>query len=206
MLKELGKIFGSAERVKLMRFFLAHPEMQIEIDEIVKRLRVKKPVLKKEIKNLETIGMLTPLLLEEDIEIKMKGGKTKIKTKVSDGSELNRKYMYAQKLAELLLDFRFINRDTLLEDLRKYGKIKLLSLGGLFLQDDNGKLDLLIVGDALDKEKIENYLKGLEADFGTEIKYVVYESEEYKYRMNLFDRLIRDFFKSKHEKIIDRMN
>ena len=207
MLKELGKIFGSAERVKLMRFFLAHPEIQIEIDEVVKRLRVKKPVLKKEIKNLETIGMLTPIILEEDIEIKMKSGKSKFKTIKSDGLELNRSYTYADKLAELLLDFRFISREDLLDDLKKFGKIKLLALGGIFVKDEaNGKLDLLLVGDALDKEKIEYYLRGMEADFGTEIRFSVFESEEFNYRLNMFDRLIKDFFKSPHEKVLEKIN
>ena len=207
MLKELGKIFGSVERVKLMRFFLAHPDLQIEVDEVVKRLRIKKPILKKEIKNLETIGMLTPIILEEDIEIKMKSGKSKFKTIKSDGLELNRNYTYADKLAELLLDFRFISREDLLDDLKKFGKIKLLAIGGIFVKDEaNAKLDLLLVGDALDKEKMDYYLRGMEADFGTEIRFSIFESEEFNYRLNMFDRLIKDFLKSPHEKIVEKIN
>ncbi len=206
MLKELGKIFGSTERVKLMRFFLSHQEAQIEIDELVKRLRVKKLVLKKEIKNLETTGMLTPIIVEEDVEIKLKNGTIKTKTVKSDGVEMNQKFIYKDKLSELLLDFKFIDNEDLLSDLKKFGKIKLFAIGGIFLNDEKGKLDLIVVGDALDKEKIEYYLRGMEADFGTEIRFVVYESEEYNYRMNMFDRFLKDFFKSPHIKVLAKLS
>lgn len=205
MLKELGKIFGSIERVKLMRFFLAHPEAQEDADVLVKRLRIQKNLLKKEIKNLVSIGMLTPLLLEEEIEIKKKN-KTTIKKKTSDGLELNKSYVYADKLAELLLDFRFIDRFALLEDIKKYGKIKLLCVSGIFLQSDKGNMDLVIVGDALDKDKIENYIRTMEADFGTEVKFAVFESEEFRYRVNMFDRLLRDFFNAPHEKVLEKIS
>ncbi len=204
MLKELGKIFGSSERVKLMRFFLAHKEVQIEVEELTKRLRIKTATLKKEIKNLETIGMLTPLLLEEEVEIKLKSGKVKYKTHKSDGAELNQSFVYKSKLAELLLDFSFVDREVLLSDLKRFGKIKLFALGGIFIKDEKAKLDLVVVGDALDKERIEYYLRGMEADFGTEVRFTVYESEEFNYRMNMFDRLLKDFFKSSHEMILDK--
>ena len=73
------------------------------------------------------------------------------------------------------------------------------------MQDEESKLDLLLAGDALDKNKIDEFIKKLEADFGTEIRYAVFESEEFRYRVNMFDRLIKDFWKRPHEKIIERI-
>jgi hypothetical protein len=205
MLKELGKIFGSENRVKILRYFLAHPDEQIEIDELSKKVKVKNPDLKKEIKNLVTIDFLNELTLVEDIEVKS-GKKIKTRQVRNDGLELNKNYVFADSLAALLLDFRFIDRRELLEDFKRYGKIKLLCLGGVFMPDEEGKLDLLLVGDALDKEKIDDFVKKLEADFGTELRYAVFESEEFRYRVNMFDRLIKDFFKGPHEKILEKIN
>lgn len=205
MLKELGKIFGSESRVKIMRFFLANSTVQINFDDLMRKVKVRKVELKKELKNLISIYFINEIVLIEEIEIKQKKGKVKIKQKKENGYELNTSYVFANSLAGLLLDFRYIDRKELLEDMKRYGKIKLLCLGGIFMQDEEGKLDLLVAGDALDKERIDDYIKKLEADFGTELRYAVFESEEFRYRVNMFDRLIKDFWKRPHEKIIEKI-
>lgn len=205
MLKELGKIFGSVERVKILRYFLAHPDEQIGLEQLSKKAKVKSADLKKEVKNLVAINFLNELTLVEDKEVKV-GKKIKIKTLKEPGVELNKNYVFVDSLANLLLDFRYIDRKELLEDFKKFGKIKLLCLGGIFMQDEENKLDLLLAGDALDKEKIDDFMKKLEADFGTELRYAVFESEEFRYRVNMFDRLIKDFWKRPHEKIIEKID
>lgn len=205
MLKELGKIFGSEARVKIMRFFLAHPEQKIGIEKLIKVTKVKEKELKKELKNLISIGLVDDIEIVDNIEVKS-GKKSVIKQKKYSGFVLNRNYVFVESLAHLLLDFRYIDRRELLEDFKRYGKIKLLCLGGVFMQDEEAKLDLLLAGDALDKEKIDEFIKKLEADFGTELRYAVFESEEFRYRINMFDRLIKDFLKGPHEKVIERIS
>jgi hypothetical protein len=206
MLKELSKIFGSVERVKILRFFLAHPSEQITLTDLIKKVKIKKNVLKKELKNLSNIDFVSEIVIVNEEEIKLKSGKVKVKTTKENGFELNKNYVFADSLAGLLLDFRFIDRQELLNDFKKFGKIKLLCLGGVFMQDEEGKLDLLVAGDALDKEKIDDLIKKLEADFGTELRYAVFESEEFRYRVNMFDRLIKDFWKRPHEKILEKID
>lgn len=210
MLKELTKIFGSVDRVKILRFFLAHPDEQITLDELSKKVKVKTIELKKEIKNLININFLNELTLIEEQELKKSKNNSNKNSKPKqikkDGFELNKNYVFVDSLASLLLDFRFIDRKEMLEDFKRYGKIKLLCLGGVFMKDEEGKLDLLLAGDALDKDKIDEYIKKLEADFGTELRYAVFESEEFRYRVNMFDRLIKDFWKRPHEKILEKIS
>jgi hypothetical protein len=205
MLKELGKIFGSENRVKVLRYFLAQPDSQVEFFELLRKIKVKKSELKKELQSLIKIGFIEELTLVSEKEIK-KGKKIKIKKIKEDGYQLNKDYVFADSLASLLLDFRYIDRKDLLEDMKRYGKIKLLCLGGVFVQDEEANLDLLLAGDALEKEKIDAFIKTLEADFGTELKYAVFESEEFRYRVSMFDRLIKDFFKGPHEKILEKIS
>lgn len=216
MLKELGKIFGSENRVKILRYFLAHPDEQISLEGLSKKTKVKDPDLKKELKNLVAINFLNELTIVSEVEVPVKNKAksknrtsavtTKIKEIKENGLELNKAYVFADSLASLLLDFRYIDRRELLEDFKRYGKIKLLCLGGVFMQDEEGKLDVLVAGDALDKEKIDDFMKKLEADFGTELRYAVFESEEFRYRVNMFDRLIKDFLKGPHEKILEKIS
>jgi hypothetical protein len=211
MLRELGKLFGSENKVKLLRFFLANQDSQISFSNLLKKVKITKNELKKELKNLVNIDFINELTIVDNIELLVKGKKgkpDKIKNKQTkeNGYEFNKLYVFADSLANLLLDFRFIDRQELLEDFKRYGKIKLLCLGGVFFRDEEGKLDLLIAGDALDKEKIDNFIKKLEADFGTDLRYAVFESEEFRYRVNMFDRLLRDFWKRPHEKILERIS
>jgi hypothetical protein len=206
MLRELGKIFGSEQKVKLLRFFLANPEKQISFDDLIVKVKIKKPLLKKEIKVLVDINFVTELTLVDEEIVKLKGGKTKVKVVKEDGYELNQEYPFVETLANLLLDFRFIDREEMLENFKRYGKIKLLCLGGVFKKDEEGPLDILVAGDALDKEKIDEYIKKLEADFGTELRYAVFESEEFRYRVNMFDRLIKDFLRTPHETVVEKIS
>lgn len=215
MLRELGKLFGSENRVKLLRYFLANQESKIAFLDLVKKVKITKSVLQKEVKNLVDVGFLNRITLIKNIEIKIKGkkkGKLKLPDTVKnkqvkeEALEFNKEYVLAGSLANLLLDFRFIDRAELLSDMRKFGKISLLCLGGVFFRDEEGKLDFLIVGDALNKEKIDNYIKNLEADLGTELRYAVFESEEFRYRVNMFDRLLKDFWKRPHEKIVENIS
>jgi DNA-binding Lrp family transcriptional regulator len=222
MLRELGKLFGSENKVKLLRYFLANQESQISFSDLMKKVKIAKSDLKKELKNLVNVNFINEITILDEIEVPVKQKKVAKRSKgrnaepvglqkiilkqtKEDGFEFNKGYNFAQSLANLLLDFRFIDRDELLEDFKRYGKIKLLVLGGVFFRDEEGKLDLLIVGDALDKEKIDGFIKKLEADFGTELRYAVFESEEFRYRVNMFDRLLKDFWKRPHEKIIEKI-
>ena len=142
MLKELGKIFGSENRVKVMRFFLANQDKQISFLDLLKKVKIGKNDLKKELKNLVSIDFIGELVLIDEVEIKVKQKKISKKNKSKsatqdlpktilkqikeDGYELNKNYVFADSLANLLLDFRFIDRQDLLEDFKRYGKIKLL--------------------------------------------------------------------------------
>jgi hypothetical protein len=216
MLRELGKLFGSENKVKLLRFFLANQTTQITFTDLIKKVKISKNELKKELKNLINFNFINEITIVEEVEVKVKQKKsgkkvqelpkTILKQIKEDGYEFNKEYDFAASLANLLLDFRFVDRQEMLSDFRKFGKISLFCLGGVFFRDEEGTLDVLIVGDALDKDKIDNYMKKLDADFGTELRYAVFESEEFKYRVNMFDRLLKDFWKRPHEKVIEKIS
>lgn len=228
MLRELGKLFGSENKVKLLRYFLANQTSQITFTSLIKKVKISKNELKKELKNLVNFNFINEIAIIEEVQVpvklkkvsKKKKGKNKntdkknelelpktiLKQVKEDGFEFNKEYDFAASLANLLLDFRFVDRQEMLNDFKKFGKISLFCLGGVFFRDEEGTLDLLIVGDALDKDKIDNYMKKLDADFGTELRYAVFESEEFKYRVNMFDRLLKDFWKRPHEKVLEKIS
>jgi hypothetical protein len=49
------------------------------------------------------------------------------------------------------------------------------------------------------KNKIEEVVRKLEAEIGTELVYAVFETKEFIYRLNMYDKLIRDILDFPHE-------
>jgi len=93
-------------------------------------------------------------------------------------------------------------------DVVRLGRIKLAIISGIFLDKehvDPDIADLLIVADDIDRRKLWAFLKSLEAEVGTEIKFAVMDIEEFKYRLQMFDRFVRVILESPHEKLIDKL-
>ena len=67
------------------------------------------------------------------------------------------------------------------------------------------KADMIIVGDAISKAKLKNLMGTLEAEIGKEISFVMMTMDEFKYRLNMLDKLILDFLEGPHEEVINKM-
>jgi hypothetical protein len=66
-------------------------------------------------------------------------------------------------------------------------------------------VDLLVVGDNMKLSLLENIIKTIESEIGKEIRYAVFETQEFTYRYSVFDKLIRDILDFQHEKIINKL-
>jgi predicted transcriptional regulator len=198
MSKLVEKLFGGDVRVRILRYFLSHKDDVLTIEELVDRLKLDKKEALKEIKNLKDIGFL------EELEVLLYyEGSRKAKSKVGIGMQKN--FELAEKLSELLLDFRLADRERMAENIKKFGKVKLFCIGGVFIDGSNNSLDILVVGDNLNRNGIEKYIQKLEAEFGTELNFAIFETDEFKYRVSMYDRFLRDFFQNKHENIIEKI-
>jgi len=78
-------------------------------------------------------------------------------------------------------------------------------LSGIFINEENSRVDLFIVGDSIKKRKLFVFLRDLEAEVGKEIDYVVFSTADFNYRYDMFDRFIRDVLEKPHEKLINKL-
>lgn len=87
------------------------------------------------------------------------------------------------------------------------GRVKLAVVSGVFLNepDQPETSDLFIVGDDIDRQKLNRFLKYMEASMGKEIKFTLMDKDEFKYRHGMFDRFIRVLLEGPHEKLVDRL-
>jgi hypothetical protein len=198
----LGKLFGSPSKVKIMRLFLLNPDQGFESKDVAERSRVSASSARKEISVLSSAGFLRKKSFIKE-EIKKRGKKEFIQKKRVQGWFFNSDFEYKHSLKDLLIDAEFINRDSLAKKIKSLGKIKLAVVAGVFTRDPESRIDIMVVGDNLKRSSIDRFIKNLEAEIGKELAYAVFETQDFIYRSNMYDKLVRDVIDYPHDKLID---
>lgn len=197
----LEKLFGSSARVKVMKLFLFNPEQLLEKSEIIKKTKSSSASLQKELKDLCDMGLLKKRIFIKSSQTKT--GKTK-KQKVQ-GFALNPSFKYLSNLKNLLINNEPFNHNEILKKINKVGKIKLIVISGLFIQDEDSRLDLFVVGDDVKDRAVKAVINKMEAEIGKELRYAFFTTADFKYRYGVCDRLVRDVFDYPHQIVVDRI-
>lgn len=194
----LEKLFGSIARVKLMKLFLFNPDSVFLTADIISKTKIDGSHINKEIKLLEEVGMIRKrgfLQLSTD-------GKKKTK---KTGFILNPNFKFLSQLQNLLINNEALQSGDIINRLNKTGKLQLVIISGLFIQAPETRVDLFVVADNIKDRTFKRVISEMEADIGKELRYSLLSTEDYKYRYNVCDRLVRDIFEYPHEVIVDRL-
>lgn len=184
----LQKLFGSAARVKMLRLFLFNAGEAYTVREVGERTKTKPAEARKEALLLCSIGFLA-----------------QIKKKDGAAYTLNTQFAYLVALQNLILNTPVRTQD-IYKQIEGVGSIKLVVTSGIFMNNREVALDLFIVGDKINDKKLKNRLQVLEAEIGKELRYTVLASEDFFYRLNISDRLVRDVFDYPHRIVYDRLD
>lgn len=204
-IETLGKIMGSAARVKLMRLFLFHPGHGFTRDELIKKTKTAASLLRSELALLEKAEFIEKKDMQRVIVTSTKKGSTSKKKKVI-AYILNEEFPLIEPMQELLLESELVTLSDLPTRFKKAGKIKLLIISGIFMRDMHRSLDMLIVGDKLDLGMIQKNVAMLESEVGKELRYATFTTEEFMYRIKMYDKLIRDVFDFPHQKLVNQIS
>jgi hypothetical protein len=199
----LTALFGNEAKVRLIRLFLFSVNTPLFTKEIVAKVRANKAVVNRELRILEKGDLIRKKSFSKDVEVK-KGKKVVIKKMKGTGYVLNEKFSFLVPLRNLLTVASIQADDSLSKRFNATGKLKLLIASGVFIQNWDSRVDLLIVGDDLNKGKVDGIMKSIEADIGKEISYSAFETEEFRYRYDIHDRLVRDILDFPHVVLINR--
>ncbi len=184
----LTALFGSATKIKILRLFLFNSSVAFSVKDIATRTVSKTPLVMRE---------LTSLIKADIIR---KRNSTKGITYI-----LNEKFPYLDPLKNLLTVASIQADEALTKRFGNAGRTKLIVAAGVFIQNWDSRVDLLIVGDDLNITKIESIIKSIEAEIGKEIAYSAFETQDFQYRMGIHDRLVRDIFDYPHVTLLDRL-
>jgi hypothetical protein len=190
----LAKLFSSEPLIKIMRLFLMNPDAGFENKDVSSHSRLKPIASKREVLLLSSIGFIQKKPFYKDV----KSGKV-IKKKKVVGWFLNKNFIYLTPLYDLLVTSKSVDKKDLISRIKKTGKVKMLVVAGAFLKDDQSRLDILVVGDSISQKKFENVVRSLESEIGKELRYSAFTTNEFKYRISMYDKLVCDVFDFKHE-------
>lgn len=203
----LNKLFGSVARVKILKFFLSNTDEQFYIRQIARELSLQLNSVRRELDNLETFGILQSTTLIDD---KAKSGKKKEvkKTKASKTDKkyysVNKDFILFEEIKALFMKAHVLYEKDFAEKVLMVGKPKLMILTGLFVNIDNAPTDLLIVG-RLNKDKLLQTIKDLEAEMGREVNYTIMDIKEYIYRRDITDVFLYEILENKKIVVIDEL-
>jgi hypothetical protein len=198
-MNNLAKIFDSDERVRILRMFLFDQESIFSVEQILAKTGVSKRLIDKEVHLLQSAGFL---------KRKPFGKHTKDedgRKRRGSGWAVDRSFQFIRPLENLLIHQTLKNEPDLLKSFSKAGKLKLFVIAGLFIQEPDSRVDILVVCENLRKSALAQVVKNLEMEIGREIKYAAFELAEFMYRVSMYDKLISDVFDYPHRKILDKI-
>lgn len=167
----LKKLFTSNTRIKLLTIFLMNPEEEYFIRELTRKLDEQINSIRRELDNLKKLGLLRT--------------KTKNRKKYY---YINKSFLFLEELRSIIIKALSSNQ-SMVNDLKKMGDIKVLILSGLFVDKEDSSVDMLIVGD-MDRETLTSYINN---DIRTSrpVKYAIMNEADYKYRIDCNDQFVK---------------
>ena len=184
----LAKLFCSSTRLKLLRLFVFNQMASFTLEEASFRTKSNTPIARKELTALLSVGI-----------VRKRG------TGRAARYGINKHFIHLDALTIFLRETTVIGPKEVLNSLRKAGSLRLVVLTGIFTGVIEPKVDLLIVGDKLEERALASAIRTIEADFGREIRFSAFSTEDFRYRFGVYDRLLRDVFDYSHRTILDKI-
>lgn len=190
MADALQKLFGSPSRIKLLRLFLFNPRQAFTLLEISERSHVSPKEARREVELFSKIRLV----------------RSARKAARSSASRytLNTEFEHARPLQELLLN---AGQDQMvLRHLRGTGSLKMVILSGVFMGEWDAAIDLLVVGDRLNSRRLRQRVRKIEFEMGKELRYAALSTQDFFFRLNMNDHLLRDTLDYPHRIALDKLN
>ena len=177
---------GGQARVRILRLFLLNPTSRFLSKDIADKSRVRGASLRSELLALQKIRFIR----------KQKGF-----------LKLSSSFEFLTPLKNLLLATEPFKDDEIVARFKNGGRIKLVLVAGIFTQENGGenRVDILIVGENLKRNRIERALRDMESEVGKELSYAIFETKEFKYRMEVYDKFVRDIMDYPHRILLDKI-
>lgn len=187
-MKPLAKLFGSPARLKTIRLFVFNQDTAYTLADIAERTKLGKDAVRRELTELLSAGL-----------VRKKSPQAPVRY------QANPRFEHLSALDVFIRTTTNVRPKSIIADLRKAGALRLVVLSGHFTGILEPQIDLLIVGDNLQERMVASTVHALEAEIGREIRYASFATADFRYRLGIYDRLLRDVFDYPHRILIDKI-
>lgn len=181
-------LFGSKARSRLIRFFLLNPGAEFSVSEISEKTLIGRPEASRELGRLTKMKLVT--------ERSRKGRRCFI---------VNEAFPFYTELKSLVSKLNVHAQSQIFRKLKVVGEVKLTLISGLFLNYPKSKVDMILVVNNVNRTKLKHAIAHLEAEVGKEIRFVLMNSEEFHYRLNMLDRFFIEFLEGPYEEVTNKI-
>lgn len=200
----LTTLFGSVSRVKILRFLLSHQEECVTLEDVASHTKVAKPTVRKEVNALVKLGLMKKQKCIREVTTG-RGKKKKEIRKQVPGFIVDQDFEHLYPLRNFILNIAPTDDEGVLKKVKSAGKVKLLIVSGVFIQDPDSRVDVLVVGDAMKDVKLKTAIRDLESHIGRELRYAAFSTKDFLYRISVYDRLVRDVLDYPHQVVVNRL-
>lgn len=195
----LANFLGNPARARVLRAALSGTTDSIP--GLAKLAGVTPLVLKKELAVLEKLGVVKKISRRVEGDAVPKGKK---KSGVEEFWIPNTESTYLRAVTSFVQETSPSEFKQVEKALKGSGRLSTVILSGIFMGDMTRPADLIIGWDSLDERRLERAVKGLEPFFGREIRYAAFPTTEFRYRLTIQDRLLRDTLDFPHRILVNR--
>ena len=118
---------------------------------------------------------------------------------------INPHFHMLAELKDLSSENRQDFEDEIGKKLKSLDNLKLVILCGIFTMQTHLNVDLLLVGERINRIKLGKILADIKKLVGQEINYAIMNKQEYEYRKSMSDRLIRDVLDHPHIVVLNNL-
>lgn len=196
----LEGLFDSEIKVKLLKLFLQNEEDKFTLDDITERTQSDSSSVRYQLRKLREVNLVESALVRfpSKQEDKEKGRKRRVYF-------VSQEFPLFAELKNLITKTVPIEGGDIKNRIERLGKIKLAVLTGIFQKNESAPTDMFVVGEELQKEKLQEEVDQIEAKLGKEFRFTTMSTNEFKYRVDMFDNFLKRIFKNSHEIIIKEM-
>ncbi len=184
----LETLFGSKAKTRVLRFFLLNPDGEYSTADIAQKNMLTTAQVRKELNALKKIKFVT--------EKSRKNQKLFV---------LNKGFHFYQELKSLIAKSNIYPQCRSLGKLKAVGEVKLALISGIFLNNQKSKVDMILVINNVSRGKLRSVMNNLEAEVGKEVSFVLMNSEEFKYRVDMLDRFLMEFLEGPYDEVVNKM-
>ena len=182
-------LFGSKSRARLIRLFVVNPGIEFTVSEAAEKTLIPREDVAREMVRLSKMKLV--------FERSRKGKKCFV---------VNEEFPFYPELKSLISKLNVRAQSQVFRKLKIIGEVKLILISGLFLNYPKSKADMILVVNNVNRTKLKHAIAHLEAEVGREIRFVLMNSEELHYRLNMLDRFFVEFLEGPHEEVVNKVS